>query len=85
MGPPGLPFLGSDPWRVAVVAPTGRYARNQVAGMLEAGTPLIGGVALGRGGTVMDGLPLYDRIGDFPQSQYRARLYAGRGRSRRHC
>jgi len=47
-----------------VIAPTGRYARNQVAGMIEAGTPLVAGVALGRGGTAMDGLPLYDRIAD---------------------
>ncbi len=46
-----LPFLDPEPWRVAVISPTGRYARNQVAGMIEAGTPLVGGVALGRGGT----------------------------------
>lgn len=35
-------------------------SRNQVAGMIEAGTPLAGGLALARGGTAMDGLPLYD-------------------------
>jgi succinyl-CoA synthetase alpha subunit len=75
-GPLGLPFLGFEPWRVAVVAPTGRYARNQVAGMREAGTPLVGGVALGRGGTAMDGLPLYDSIGDFPQKPNIALIYA---------
>ena len=74
-GPSGLPFLGSDPWRVAVIAPTGRYARNQVAGMLEAGTPLVAGIALGRGGTTMDGLPLYDRIGDVPQKPNIALIY----------
>jgi len=62
-----LPILADAPWRVAVVSPTGRYARNQVAGMIEAGTPLVGGVALGRGGTDMDGLPLYDRIAEIPQ------------------
>jgi succinyl-CoA synthetase alpha subunit len=62
-----LPFLSPEPWRVAVLSPTGRYARRQVAGMIEAGTPLVGGIALGRGGTDMDGLPLYDRIGDMPQ------------------
>jgi len=61
-----LPFLDPEPWRVAVVSPTGRYARNQVAGMIEAGTPLVAGVALGRGGTDMAGLPLYDRIEDVP-------------------
>ena len=70
-----LPFLSPEPWRVAVVSPTGRYARNQVAGMLEAGTPLVGGVALGRGGTEMDGLPLYDRIADFPQPPNIAVIY----------
>ena len=74
-----LPFLGPEPdcepWRVAVVSPTGRYARNQVAGMREAGTPLIGGVALGRGGSVMDGLPLYDRIADMPDRPNIALVY----------
>jgi succinyl-CoA synthetase alpha subunit len=76
MSPPQcLPFLTSEPWRVAVVAPTGRYARNQVAGMREAGTPLTGGVALGRGGSDMDGLPLYDRIADFPERPNIALIY----------
>ncbi len=70
-----LPFLDAEPWRVAVISPTGRYARNQVAGMREAGTPLVGGVALGRGGTAMDGLPLYDRIGDLPQQSNIALVY----------
>jgi len=76
MSPPQyLPFLTPEPWRVAVVAPTGRYARNQVAGMREAGTPLTGGVALGRGGSDMDGLPLYDRIADFPEKPSIALIY----------
>jgi succinyl-CoA synthetase alpha subunit len=70
-----LPFLDAAPWRVAVVSPTGRYARNQVAGLVEAGTPLIGGVALGRGGTAMDGLPLYDRVGDIPDRPNIALIY----------
>jgi succinyl-CoA synthetase alpha subunit len=70
-----LPLLDPEPWRVAVIAPTGRYARHQVAGMIEAGTPLIGGVALGRGGTAMDGLPLYDRIADLPEKPNIAVLY----------
>jgi succinyl-CoA synthetase alpha subunit len=61
-----LPLLDAEPWRVVVLSPTGRYARNQVAGMLQAGTPLIAGVALGRGGTTLDGLPLYDRVADVP-------------------
>ena len=70
-----LPILADAPWRVAVVSPTGRYARNQVAGMIEAGTPLVGGVALGRGGTDMDGLPLYDRIAELPQKPNIALIY----------
>jgi succinyl-CoA synthetase alpha subunit len=70
-----LPFLDPEPWRVAVISPTGRYARNQVAGMIEAGTPLVGGVALGRGGSTMAGLPLYDRIGDVPQKPNIALIY----------
>jgi len=70
-----LPFLDPEPWRVAVVSPTGRYARNQVAGMIEAGTPLVGGVALGRGGSAMDALPLYDRIADVPGQPNIALIY----------
>jgi succinyl-CoA synthetase alpha subunit len=70
-----LPFLDPEPWRVAVISPTGRYARNQVKGMLEAGTPVIGGIALGRGGSDMDGLPLYDRIGDLPRAPNIALIY----------
>jgi succinyl-CoA synthetase alpha subunit len=72
-----LPFLvlAPEPWRVAVISPTGRYARNQVAGMIEAVTPLIGGVALGRGGTDIDGLPLYDRIEDVPGQPNIALIY----------
>jgi succinyl-CoA synthetase alpha subunit len=70
-----LPFLAPEPWRVAVIGPTGRYARNQVAGMLEAGTPLIGGIALGRGGEAMHGLPLYDRLADLPERPNIALIY----------
>lgn len=70
-----LPFLDAEPWRVAVISPAGRYARNQVAGMIEAGTPLVGGVALGRGGATINGLPLYDRIADVPQKPNIALIY----------
>ncbi len=70
-----LPFLKPEPWRVVVVSPTGRYARNPVAGMIDAGTPLIGGVALGRGGSAMDGLPLYDRIAEVPGTPNIAIVY----------
>jgi hypothetical protein len=70
-----LPFLTSQPWRVAVIGPTGRYARHQVAAMTAMGTPIIGGVALGRGGTSLDGLPLYDRVGDLPEPPTIALIY----------
>jgi succinyl-CoA synthetase alpha subunit len=70
-----LPFLAPEPWRVAVIGPTGRYARRQVAGMVEAGTPLVGGVALGRGGEVMDGLPLCERIADLSETPNIALIY----------
>jgi succinyl-CoA synthetase alpha subunit len=70
-----LPFLDAEPWRVAVVSPTGRYARNQVAGMIEAGTPIVGGVALGRGGTTLDALALYDRTADVPGKPNIAVIY----------
>ena len=70
-----LPFLADAPWRVAVISPTGRYARNQVAGMIETGTPIVAGVALGRGGTAMDGLPLYDRIAEVPGEPNIALIY----------
>ena len=70
-----LPFLAEAPWRVAVLSPTGRYARNQVAGMIEAGTPIVAGVALGRSGTAMDGLPLYDRIAEVPGKPNIALIY----------
>src|SRR5271154_6952113 len=74
-GPLRLPFLEPEPWRVAVVSPTGRYTRNQGAGMIAAGTPLVGGVALGRGGSTMDGLTLYDHIADIPQNPNIALIY----------
>jgi succinyl-CoA synthetase alpha subunit len=70
-----LPFLDPEPWRVAVISPTGRYAKSQVAGMIAAGTPLVAGVALGRGGTDLDGLPLYDRVADIPQKPNIALIY----------
>src|SRR2546423_15322895 len=70
-----LPFLDPEPWRVVVINPTGRYARNQVAGLKAAGTPLVAGVALGRGGENLDGLPLYDRIADVPAEPNVAVLY----------
>jgi succinyl-CoA synthetase alpha subunit len=74
-GPLRLPFLAPEPWRVVVIAPTGRYASNQVAGMIAAGTPLIAGIALGRGGEAIDRLPLYDQLGELPERPNIALIY----------
>ncbi|MFL6799184.1 MAG: succinate--CoA ligase subunit alpha [Xanthobacteraceae bacterium] len=65
---PLLPFLGPEPWRVAVINPTGRYARSQVAGLISAGSNVVGGVALGRGGESLDGLPLFDTVHELPNA-----------------
>ena len=46
-----------------------------MAGLIGAGTPVVAGVALGRGGETMDGLPLYDRVADLPERPNVAMLY----------
>jgi len=70
-----LPILNTFPRRVVVFNATGTYAARQIAGMREAGTQLLGGIALGRGGTSLDGLPLYDRLADVPEAPDAAVLY----------
>ncbi len=70
-----LPFLASFPRRVVVFNPTGRYAQAQVAAMREAGTQLVAGIALGRGGGVLDGLPLFDDVRDLPEPADAAVIY----------
>jgi len=70
-----LPFLSSFPRRVVVFNPTGRYAQAQVAAMREAGTQLVAGIALGRGGGVLDSLPLFDDVRDLPEPADAAVIY----------
>ena len=70
-----IPFLHSFPRRVVVFNPTGRYAAAQVASMREAGTQLLGGIALGRGGEVLDGLPLFDDVRSLPEAPDAAVIY----------
>ena len=70
-----IPFLHSFPRRVVVFNPTGRYAAAQVASMRQAGTPLLGGIALGRGGEVLDGLPLFDDLRSLPDAPDAAVIY----------
>ena len=69
------PFLHSAPRRVVVVNPTGRYASAQVAAMRAGGTALVAGIAPGRGGTVQDGLPLFDDFLEVPEPPDAAVLY----------
>ncbi|WP_372620230.1 succinate--CoA ligase subunit alpha [Falsiroseomonas sp.] len=70
-----LPFLERFPQRVVVFNPTGGYAARQVTAMKEAGTQLLGGIALGRGGGSLDGLPLFDSLAQLPEQPDAAVLY----------
>ena len=55
--------------------PTGRYAAAQVAAMREAGTNLVAGIALGRGGGRLDGLPLLDDVAELAEPADAAVIY----------
>ncbi len=70
-----LPVLNAFPRRVVVFNATGTYAARQIAAMREAGTSFLGGIALGRGGTSLDGLPLFHRLADLPEQPDAAVLY----------
>ncbi len=69
------PFLASFPRRVVVFNPTGRYAAAQVAAMRDAGTTLVAGIALGRGGGRLDGLPLLDDVAELDAPADAAVIY----------
>jgi len=58
-----------------VFNPTGRYAAAQVAAMREAGTNLVAGIALGRGGGRLDGLPLLDDVAELAEPADAAVIY----------
>jgi succinyl-CoA synthetase alpha subunit len=68
-------FLDSFLRRVVVFNPTGRYAAQQVAAMREAGTNLVAGIVLGRGGGTMDGLPLLDDLAELAEPADAAVIY----------
>jgi succinyl-CoA synthetase alpha subunit len=70
-----IPFLDAFPQRVVVMNATGRYGQLQVQGMRAAGTRIVAGIAPGRGGTVLDGLPLFDDLRDLPEPADAAVLY----------
>jgi succinyl-CoA synthetase alpha subunit len=50
--------------RAIVQGITGRVGQVQTHWMLEAGTPLVAGVTPGRGGQIVEGLPVYDTVAD---------------------
>ncbi|WP_431284717.1 CoA-binding protein [Humitalea sp. 24SJ18S-53] len=68
-------FLQAFPRRVVVFNPAGRYGQAQVAAMRAAGTQIVAGIAPGRGGTVLDGVPLFDDARDMPEPADAAVLY----------
>ncbi len=70
-----LPFLEHFPQRVVVFNPTGAYAARQVTAMREAGTRLVAGITLGRGGGNLDGLPLLDSVAELDTPSDAAVLY----------
>lgn len=70
-----IPFLQSFPRHVVVFNPTGRYAAAQVAAMREAGTVPVAGIALGRGGGAMEGMPLLDDLRDLAAPADAAVIY----------
>lgn len=51
-------------WRVLLQGATGAYGLAQLHAMREAGTPLAGVVAPGRGGAAIEGLPSFDRMAE---------------------
>jgi succinyl-CoA synthetase alpha subunit len=70
-----IPFLHRFPRRVVVMNATGRYGAAQVKGMLAAGTGIVAGIAPGRGGTALDGLPLLDDLRELEAPADAAVLY----------
>jgi len=50
--------------RAIVQGITGKVGQAQTRWMLEAGTPIVAGVTPGKGGQVIEGLPVYDTVGE---------------------
>lgn len=55
--------------RAIVQGITGKVGQAQTHWMLKAGTPLVAGVTPGRGGQVVEGLPVYDTVAEAVQEQ----------------
>jgi succinyl-CoA synthetase alpha subunit len=57
-------FLLDKSTRAIVQGITGKVGQTQTHWMLAAGTPLVAGVTPGRGGQVVEGLPVFDTVAD---------------------
>jgi len=59
-----MSILINDSTRVIVQGITGRIGKAQAHWMLEYGTKVVGGVTPGKGGTTVEGLPVFNSVND---------------------
>jgi succinyl-CoA synthetase alpha subunit len=59
-----MSILMNESTRVIVQGITGRIGKVQTHWMLEYGTKVVGGVTPGKGGTKVEGLPVFDSVAD---------------------
>jgi succinyl-CoA synthetase alpha subunit len=59
-----MSILMNESTRVIVQGITGHIGRTQARWMLEYGTKVVGGVTPGKGGTKVEGLPVFDSVQD---------------------
>jgi len=55
-------ILINDATRVIVQGITGKIGSTQTRWMLHYGTPVVGGITPGKGGTIVEGLPVFDSV-----------------------
>ncbi len=73
--------------RVICQGITGKVGQFHTKGCLEYGTQMVGGVTPGKGGETVDGLPVFDTVGEAVAADRRQRhddLRAARLHRRRH-
>lgn len=63
-----MSILLDDNTRVIVQGITGKIGRVQTHWMLEYGTAVVGGVTPGKGGTTVEGLPVFDSVAEAVES-----------------
>lgn len=62
-------LLLNNQTRAVVQGITGKVGQAQTHWMLKAGTPLVAGVTPGRGGQIIEGLPVYDTVAEAVSQQ----------------